>query len=594
VAGSAILSIKILSDASGAKRGLDSAASSMDKFKSGVRKAAIPAALVGAAILKFGADAVQSASRTEQAMGGVDAVFGKNADTVKKWADSAAGSIGLAKSEYGELATLIGSQLSNAGLPLDVVTKKTKGLIDQGADLAAMFGGTTADAVGALSSAMKGEFDPLEKYGTSLSAAKIKAEMAAAGTDKLTGKAAAQAKTMATLKLITQQTAKAHGAAAREQDTAAARAQQLSASVENLKSDLGTALLPIVAAVGEKLAVVARWMSKNITLVQIIVGVIATMVAVILALNAAISIYNILIVILGEETAAAWLAALGPIGLVILAVVAVVAVIVILWKKSETFRAVVKAVWAAIKAGAQAMGTAIKAVWKGVLAAARTVSAVVKAVWKAVWRVIGAAVRAYLAVARAVFGAIRTAVTNVTSAIKGRWKALWAAVADLARGLRDKLKTIWDSVKDKVGTVTDSIKGVWDKAIKAIKDTVDGLGKVLSKPFDTVKTAIDDVKTAIDHVVTAVGDLIKKIAGIHFPKMPNLPFGIGKSAPKTAAAGIGPATYTRGASRAGPGGTPAGTGTVINIYGALDPEGTARTVRRVLDGHDRRVGRRAG
>ena len=163
MAGSAILSIKILADASSAKRGLDTAATSMDKFKSGVRKAAVPAALVGAALIKFGKDAAESASRTQQAFGGVDAVFGKNADTVKKWADSAAGSIGLAKSEYGELATLIGSQLSNAGLPLDVVTKKTKSLIDQGADLAAMFGGTTADAFAALSSAMKGEFDPLQK-----------------------------------------------------------------------------------------------------------------------------------------------------------------------------------------------------------------------------------------------------------------------------------------------------------------------------------------------------------------------------------------------------------------------------------------------
>ena len=155
MAGSAILSIKILTDASNAQKGLDSAASSMDKFKSGMAKAAVPAAIVGAAILKFGNDAVESASRTQQAMGGVEAVFGKNAKTVERWAAGAAASIGLAKSEYGELATVIGSQLGNAGLPLDQVTKKTKGLIQQGADLAAMFGGTTSDAVDALSSAMK-------------------------------------------------------------------------------------------------------------------------------------------------------------------------------------------------------------------------------------------------------------------------------------------------------------------------------------------------------------------------------------------------------------------------------------------------------
>ena len=298
MAGSAVLSIKILSDASGAKKGLDSAASSMDKFKSGVQKCRRPGHTprVGAAILKFGKDAVDSASRTQQAFGGVEAVFGKNAKTVERWAAGAASSIGLAKSEYGELATLIGSQLSNAGLPLDQVTKKTKGLIQQGADLAAMFGGTTADAVDALSSAMKGEFDPLERYGTSLSAAKIAAQQAADGTDKLTGKAAQQAKMMATLSSSSpNRPAKAYGyAAAREQghlrrqDPAVLRRDR-----EPEDPTFGTALLPVIAAVVDKFAGFARLMSNNIGLVQTVVGVLATLVTIILVLNAAMKVATV-------------------------------------------------------------------------------------------------------------------------------------------------------------------------------------------------------------------------------------------------------------------------------------------------------------
>jgi hypothetical protein len=591
MAQSATLVVKVIGDTSSASKSIDQAAGRMDKFKSTMGKMALPAAVAGAAVIAFSKQAFDAASRTQQAMGAVDTVFGKSAGQIKRWAAGAADSVGLAKSEYGELASVIGAQLKNLGVPMDQVAGKTNDLVKLGADLSATYGGTTAQAVEALSSVLKGETDPIEKYGISIKQATIQAEMAKEGTDKLTGAAAKHAKTQATLNLVMEQSGPAVGAFGREADTAAGQQQRLNANMENAKSAIGQSLLPMVAALAQKLAVVAKWMEKNSTLVLIAVGVIGLLAAAILAVNAALTVYEILVKLVGKETAKAWLSALGPIGLVILAVMAVVAVIIILWKKSETFRAVVKAVWAAIQAGAKAMGTAIKAVWKNVLAVARTVSAVVKAVWKAVWRAIGGSVRAYLAVARAVFGAIRTAVTNVTSAIKGKWKALWTAVADLARGLRDKLKTIWESVKDKVGTVTDSIKTVWDKAITAIKDTVDGLGKVLSKPFDTVKAAIDDVKTAIDHVVTAVGDLIKKIAGIHFPKMPNLnPF---KSAPKTTA-GIAPATYARGASRAGPAGTPAGPGTVINIYGALDPEAVARQVGRLLNRHEQRVGLRAG
>jgi phage-related protein len=51
----------------------------------------------------------------------------------------------------------------------------------------------------------------------------------------------------------------------------------------------------------------------------------------------------------------------NPIGLVILAIVAIVAAIVIAYKRSETFRAVIQALWAAIKAGAAAAWNALRA-----------------------------------------------------------------------------------------------------------------------------------------------------------------------------------------------------------------------------------------
>ena len=567
MAGSAILSIKILTDATAAKRGLDSASSSMDKFKSGVRKAAIPAALVGAAIIKFGADAAASASRTQQAFGGVDAVFGKNADTVKKWADSAAGSIGLAKSEYGELATLIGSQLSNAGLPLDVVTKKTKGLIDQGADLAAMFGGTTADAVAALSSAMKGEFDPLEKYGTSLSAAKISALMAAEGTDKLTGKAAQQAKTLATLKLITQQTAKAHGAAAREQDTLAARTEQARASFENLKSDLGTALLPILAAVAGVLAKVARWMSENQTVVKIVVGVIAALVVVILALNVALSITATVSAVL----ALTWL----PIALIVLgiaaAVAALIVIAVILYKKVPAIRRV------------------MDATFKGMTAIVRTFARLFVVQITTAITAVKAIVRALVTAWKVSVTAIRTVWSAMTTAIRSAFATMKTKIVTVAGNLKTAVTGVWDKIAAAVDAVVTAIGTAFGEAIGKAKEAMRGLEKILKGPWEAMKTAVDAVKTAIGYVVTAIGNVISALGRIKIPSaLSKLGGIIGKAVPGM----VAPAPTTlRGVPGARAGAAPAG-GTTVNVYGAIDPEGTARTVRRVLEGHDRRVGLR--
>src|SRR4029077_20579711 len=149
----------------------------------------------GAAVIAFSKQAFDAASRTQQAMGAVDTVFGKSAGQIKRWAAGAADSVGLAKSEYGELAAVIGAQLKNLGVPMDQVAGKTNDLVKLGADLSATYGGTTAEAVEALSSVLKGETDPIEKYGISIKQATIAAEMAKEGTDKLTGAAAKQAKT---------------------------------------------------------------------------------------------------------------------------------------------------------------------------------------------------------------------------------------------------------------------------------------------------------------------------------------------------------------------------------------------------------------
>ena len=331
----AVLGIKIVTDSASGAAGLDTTASKAQRLGGALSKMTVPAAVALAAVAKFAQGSVSAAARLEQAMGGVDAVFGKNASTIKSWAADSADSIGLSKASYGELATLIGSQLKNAGLSMDQVTSKTGDLITLGADLAAMYGGTTAQAVEALSSALKGEMDPMDRYGGSLSAAKIAAEQAAQGTDKLTGKAADQAKVMATLGLITKQTADAHGAAAREQDSASAKAQQLNAQYEDLQASLGTALLPLMVQFAGLLQTVVGWMTKHTTATQVIIGVIAALAAGILVLNVSLKAYTLATAIAGSTTAMAWIAAAWPILLVVAAVALVALGMVLCGKRAR-------------------------------------------------------------------------------------------------------------------------------------------------------------------------------------------------------------------------------------------------------------------
>lgn len=215
----------------------------------GIGFAGIAASAVGAlGIGAFFKSAISGAGDLEQSVGAIDSVFKGSAAQMHGWAKSAATDVGLTQNEFNQLGTLIGSQLKNGGTAMDELGPKTKALITTGADLASMFGGTTQEAVDALSSALKGERDPIEKYGVSLNQAKIDAEAAALGFKKVGGSLSAEANQAATVSLIMKQTADAHGNFGRETDTLAHKQQVLNAQWADGKAAIGAALLPAVTA----------------------------------------------------------------------------------------------------------------------------------------------------------------------------------------------------------------------------------------------------------------------------------------------------------------------------------------------------------
>lgn len=221
------------------------------------KAAALAVGLIGASAIAAAPKLVQLGADLEQSIGGVDAVFKESASQIHQWANSAATAVGLAANDYNELAVLIGAQLKNAGTPMSELAGKTDELIKVGADLAAQFGGSTSEAVAALSSALKGERDPIERYGVSLRQAAIDAKAAELGFEKLDGSFSNEAQAAATLALIMEQTADAHGAFAREGDTVAHKVQVLKAQAEDLATGLGVALLPAVSAA-------ADWISTHL------------------------------------------------------------------------------------------------------------------------------------------------------------------------------------------------------------------------------------------------------------------------------------------------------------------------------------------
>ncbi|WP_104134811.1 hypothetical protein [Cryobacterium sp. Y62] len=354
MAKTAILAVKIIADADNAVAGLDRTAKSSKRMADGINKAAPVAAVALLAVAAAAAEVGQAAAIAEQAYGGVDAVFGQYSDSIHKLAASAATDVNLAATDYSTMATILGAQLKNMGVPLDTAVNQTKGLITVGADLAAQFGGPTSDAVSAISSLLRGERDPIERYGISMNQAAVDAQKAAMGLTGLTGEAEKNANLQATLALLTLQSADATGSFGREIDTATSRQENANAEFANAKVALGEQLLPVMTQMAAAGADRALWIANNTELTTVLVVTFAGLAAGILAIAAAMKIYaavQAIQTVAQWASNAAWLA--SPITLVVLAIVLAVGLviaIIVLWVQNWEYLSGV------IESGAEAIG----------------------------------------------------------------------------------------------------------------------------------------------------------------------------------------------------------------------------------------------
>lgn len=200
------------------------------------------AGVAGAALVSLVGDAAE----LEQAIGGTEAVFGDAAGTIEEFASRSATSMGLSESAFRQATTSIGGNLQRMGVDLDTAAQLSIDLTQVGADLAATYGGTTAEAVNALGAAFRGEADPAERFNLNLKAGEVAAKAVEMGLASSASQVSEYARAQATVALIMEQSTAAQGQFARESDTTAGRIAIASAQIEDFKAAMGGAVAQIV------------------------------------------------------------------------------------------------------------------------------------------------------------------------------------------------------------------------------------------------------------------------------------------------------------------------------------------------------------
>jgi len=202
---------------------------------------------VTAPLVAAGAASFKMAADLQDAMGATDQIFKGAADSVKSWADNLDSYYGIAEAEALEHANMMGTMLVNiGGLTEEQAAKQAQTLIELAGDLTAMYGGTTADAVRALTGALKGNNTMLDNYGMAANDAMVKTKALEMGLYDGTGQMDLATKQAATLALIMEQSAAAQGQAAREAEGASGGMRAFATEIKNLSTDIGEVLLPVI------------------------------------------------------------------------------------------------------------------------------------------------------------------------------------------------------------------------------------------------------------------------------------------------------------------------------------------------------------
>jgi phage-related minor tail protein len=168
--------------------------------------------------------------------------------------------------------------------------------------------------------------------------------------------------------------------------------------------------------------------------------------------------------------------------------------------------------------------------------------------------------------------------------VQGALNAVKVAVQALERA--------FESVRDAASAAFNWIAGHWKVGLFALGpigvaiflliDHFNSLKAAGQDAFNAIAGVIGSVKGAIDAVIGAVESLIGALGRIHVPSihLPHIP-GFNMVAVPASASSKSPGSLA----------TVGAGGTTINVYGQIDPEGTARTILRLLSDRERRQGR---
>ncbi|HUT11715.1 MAG TPA: hypothetical protein VMY42_14540, partial [Thermoguttaceae bacterium] len=215
--------------------------------------------LMGGAALGAGIFAViKAASNLEEVESKFSAVFKELTDGARQWADEFATSIGRNRTEVMGFIASLQDTFVPLGFAREESQKMSQGLTQLAYDLAS-FNPTVSNAGEALSlltSALVGNHEAVRRFGITITETSLKQKMLALGYEGNAAAASNEMKVLARLAMIYDGTTDAQGDAINTADSFKNRMAELWSIITKVAETIGTALMPVVKALGSVMGAV--------------------------------------------------------------------------------------------------------------------------------------------------------------------------------------------------------------------------------------------------------------------------------------------------------------------------------------------------
>lgn len=441
-------------------------------------KLTLPIIGAGAAMLKAGSD-------LEQSIGAVDTVFGEAAGAIHAFGQTSATTVGLSTRAFNQMSAQTGAMLQNMGYDSVAAADEMASLATRAADMAAVFDTDVSQAMEAIQAGLRGEIDPLEKFGVSLKASEVAAKAVEMGLADSASEMSNHAKAVASLAVVYEQTEKIAGAFQAEQDTFAVQFQILKSQAEDLAASFKGELLPpitqLIAWVRGLVTNLRTLNPEQRRTILLVAGIGAAIGPVIVILGTLISSIG---TIIGAVSAAAGIfgsiAAVitGPVLLAIAAVVAAIVGLYLAWQNN----------FLGIQEKTQAVIQFLINIWHEVLLPAL--------------QVVGSMIsNVIIPVLTGIADVLSAVVGLAVTALAGLWQnVLWPALQTVGNFLAAVLGPAFE-------TVANIVKQVVTPALTWLNDNV----------IQPLITGFGGIIDAVQKVVNWLGTLAEKIRSIKLP-----------------------------------------------------------------------------